>query len=458
MYTNTDAHSGSAIWSIAIRPDGKGFMTGSADKTVKFWNFQVVANGLHAEVDRQLVLPSDVLCVRYNPVKSANSTLLVAVGLLDNTVRIFYEDSCKLFLTLYGHKLPIMCLDICYDSTIIVTGSADKTVKIWGMDFGDCHRSLVAHDDSVTCVKFQPNTHYFFTTSKDGTMKYWDADRFEQILYFTGHKGSIWGLEIAQDGSTIYTSGQDRSIRIWKRSDDLVFIEEEKEKMIEAQVDQSLDGKNNQIEGTGQGVTVASTLTNVESARSGELLMEAIDLVESEIALQEEYAAQHPTNETSEPKNKKKKVETNPLMLGLSPFQYLQRALRMIKAPDLEPALLVLPFHYVKRFIGLLVKLSKTGLDVELCCRCAVFLLLTHQSQISTTSTLLPELSALKEVLKSCMNGYRQLIGTNNAGLTYVQRMIVMEEEEKNALDELLQKGDKLGNMMDSVKKAQKVK
>lgn len=434
-------------------------MTGSADKTVKFWNFQITANGLQAEVDRQLVLPSDVLCVRYNPVKASNSTLLVALGLLDNTVRIFYEDSCKLFLTLYGHKLPIMCLDICYDSTIIVTGSADKTVKIWGMDFGDCHRSLVAHDDSVTCIKFQPNTHYFFTTSKDGTMKYWDADRFEQILYFTGHKGSIWGLDISQDGSTIYTSGQDRSIRLWKRSDDLVFIEEEKEKMIEAQVDKSLESnkEGSNAAGIGAGVTVATTMTSVESVRSGENLMEAIDLVEAELALQQE-AQEIAAAAASEPKAKKKKVETNPLMLGLTPYQYLQRALRLIKAPDLEPALLVLPFHYVKRFIALLVKLSKTGLDVELCCRCAIFLLLTHQQQISTTSTLLPELMELKEVLKSCMTGYRQLIGTNNAGLVYVQRMMEMEEEEKTALDELIQKGEKLGNMMDSVKNPKKVK
>mmetsp|Transcript_16361 Transcript_16361/g.29928 ORF Transcript_16361/g.29928 Transcript_16361/m.29928 type:complete len:104 (-) Transcript_16361:82-393(-) len=30
-----------AIWSIDIRPDGKGFVTGSADKQVKFWEFEL---------------------------------------------------------------------------------------------------------------------------------------------------------------------------------------------------------------------------------------------------------------------------------------------------------------------------------------------------------------------------------------------------------------------------------
>jgi U3 small nucleolar RNA-associated protein 12 len=143
---------------------------------VKFWSFNLTNDQITADAERQLQLPSDVLCVRYNQTKSVNR-LLVAVGLLDNTVRVFYEDSLKLFLTLYGHKLPVMSLDMSYDSTILISGSADKTIKIWGMDFGDCHRSLFAHDDSVTCVKFQPETHYFFSCSKDGMIKYWDADR-----------------------------------------------------------------------------------------------------------------------------------------------------------------------------------------------------------------------------------------------------------------------------------------
>jgi U3 small nucleolar RNA-associated protein 12 len=159
-----------------------GFVTGSADKTAKFWNFSLQPGGLSATVDRQLVLPSDVLSVRYNAARSQNH-LMVATALLDNTVRVFYEDSCKLFLTLYGHKLPVMCLDISYDSQVLVSGSADKTLKLWGLDFGDCHRSMIAHEDSVTCVRFQPQTHFFFSAGKDGTIKYWDADRYEQVSF-----------------------------------------------------------------------------------------------------------------------------------------------------------------------------------------------------------------------------------------------------------------------------------
>jgi U3 small nucleolar RNA-associated protein 12 len=124
---------------VAMRPDGKGFMTGGADKEVKFWEFSVENGNLGANLIRKLSCDHDVLCVRYSSSKTQDK-LFVTVGLLDNTVKVFYDDSLKFFLSLYGHKLPVMCMDISYDSKILISGSADKTVKIWGLDFGDCHR------------------------------------------------------------------------------------------------------------------------------------------------------------------------------------------------------------------------------------------------------------------------------------------------------------------------------
>lgn len=57
------------------------------------------------------------------------------------------------------------------------------------------------------------------------------------------------------------------------------------------------------------------------------------------------------------------------------PTPYLQ----MIKTPELEQALLVLPFSQVESLANFLVRLLAAGLEVELCARCAVFLLRVHQ-------------------------------------------------------------------------------
>ena len=62
-------------------------------------------------------------------------------------------DSFKFFLSLYGHKLPVLCMDISSDGALLVTGSIDKILKIWGLDFGDCHKSIFAHADRCLIFK-----------------------------------------------------------------------------------------------------------------------------------------------------------------------------------------------------------------------------------------------------------------------------------------------------------------
>lgn len=118
---------------------------------------------------RTLKMADDVLCVRYSCTKDPTA-LLLAVALLDCTVKVFYEDTLKFFLSLYGHRLPVMSMDISSDNTLLVTASADKNVKLWGLDFGDCHKSLFAHTDSVMSVAFVPSTHLFFSVGKDGAV------------------------------------------------------------------------------------------------------------------------------------------------------------------------------------------------------------------------------------------------------------------------------------------------
>lgn len=175
LLESIQAHQG-PVWSLEIRPDKAGFTTGSADKLVKFWNFEFIEDGvkknLTATHTRSLKMSEDVLCIRHSP-----DGRMLAVSLLDSTVKVFFYDTLKFAHSLYGHKLPVLAMDISSDSAIIATASADKSVKIWGLDFGDCHRSIYAHTDSVMACKFVWGTHYLFSVGKDKCLKYWDGDK-----------------------------------------------------------------------------------------------------------------------------------------------------------------------------------------------------------------------------------------------------------------------------------------
>lgn len=107
------AHTG-PIWALHVRPDGKGLVTGSADKDIKFYDFEVreisndtevVGGGNKTRVltiahTKTLKMTDDILAIKYSP-----DGRLLAVSLLDSTVKVFYADTLKFFLSLYGHKV-----------------------------------------------------------------------------------------------------------------------------------------------------------------------------------------------------------------------------------------------------------------------------------------------------------------------------------------------------------------
>lgn len=440
------AHEG-AVWAIDVTRDKKGFFTAGADKEVKQWEFELVLKEGEAKRSvgvvhtRTLKLGEEAICMKVSP-----DGKLMAVGLMDSTVKVFYVDSFKFFLSLYGHRLPVMTLDISSDSTLLVTGSADKNVKLWGLDFGDCHKSMFAHNDSVRRVQFVPKTHYFFSVSKE--VKFWDGDKFEQILVLNGHHGEIWGLQVSKAGNFLVTSSADRSLRIWEQTDEPVFLEEEKEKALENlfDADNQNDGGGKIGEGSGlEGPPESSQVAvraGKESLKAGERLMEAIEIAEQEQSRWREYEAAIKQVEEPEevpsslaqlvaqqaPENKTvSKPFPNSLLQASTAEQHVLKILRAIPTSELDEALLVLPFGFVSKLVKFLHYFINKAWDIELSMKCLLFLLSVHQNQIVGNQLLLDDLLALRKQSRKRLRQAKDEIGFNLAGLKFLDSSINAE-------------------------------
>ena len=83
------------LWSVVPLPDGSGFVSCSADHSVKFWEWEILSAGavgsagqapasrrLSARHARPLKMADDVLCIRISP-----DGRLIAAALLDSTIQ-----------------------------------------------------------------------------------------------------------------------------------------------------------------------------------------------------------------------------------------------------------------------------------------------------------------------------------------------------------------------------------
>ena len=155
------------------------FVTCSSDKSLKYWNVDSNHKADQMVTEYKTITAVDQIT---HCMVSPDGKYLI-YSLLDNSIRLFYEDTNKFFISMYWHKLPVLSFDVSSDGALLVSGSADKNVKLWGMDFGDCHKSFFAHTDSVVAVKFVKKTHYFFSASKDRVIRYWDADSVSILIH-----------------------------------------------------------------------------------------------------------------------------------------------------------------------------------------------------------------------------------------------------------------------------------
>uniref|UniRef100_A0A0D9Z262 Small-subunit processome Utp12 domain-containing protein n=1 Tax=Oryza glumipatula TaxID=40148 RepID=A0A0D9Z262_9ORYZ len=462
-----EAHAGS-IRSIVLIPneDGtagaRGFVTGSADHDVKFWEYQLMQKSdndskqLSVTNVKTLKMNDDVLAVTISPTGNH-----IAVALLDGAVKVFTMDSLKFALTLYGHKLPVLCMDISSDGVLIVTGSADKNLKIWGMDFGDCHKSIFAHTDSVMDVKFVSKTHYMFSVGKDRTVKYWDADKFELLLTLEGHHAEVWCLAISSRGDFIVTGSHDRSIRRWDRTEEQLFIEEEQEKRLEetfeADLDSAMDHSYGQKDGApDEGSVGVPGRKTKETVTAADAIIDALDTAEEEVKrLDQHQEGQNNGNGTT--------FQPNVIMQGQSPLDYVLNVVSNVRPNDLEQALLSLPFSDALKIMSYLKEWSMVPLKVELVCRVCLVLLQTHHSQLTTTPSARSILTELKGILYSRVKECKDAIGFNLAAMDHIKELLAMRSDApfrdaRAKLMEIRQEQSRRSDRSDGAEKRKKKK
>ncbi|KAG1723722.1 WD40-repeat-containing domain protein [Suillus paluster] len=136
----------SYIQSLAISPDGKHIVSGSADKTIRVSD---------AETGKSVAISPDAKCV--------------VSGSDDKTIRVWDLGTSKKLRTLRGHTDCVQSVAISPDSTLVVSGSSDKMIRVWdiktGKPLGD---PLGGHTSNVLSVAMANTSCLVQTTGLSG--------------------------------------------------------------------------------------------------------------------------------------------------------------------------------------------------------------------------------------------------------------------------------------------------
>lgn len=99
------------------------------------------------------------------------------------------------------------------------------------------------------------------------------------------------------------------------------------------------------------------------------------------------------------------------------------RSLRTIKQPDLEQAILLLPFHLVGPLMVHLAAALGKGCEAELCARAAACLCDTHHAQLCGTAALEAEARALRDAVRAALDRDQKVVGENLAACRVMKMM-----------------------------------
>ncbi|VDK47988.1 unnamed protein product, partial [Cylicostephanus goldi] len=333
---------------------------------------------------RILELPDEALCCAVSP-----DGKFVIIGLLDNTAGVYFFDTLKFFISLYGHSLPVTCVTVSPNSKLVVTGSADKSIKIWGLDFGDCHKSFHAHDDVVSAVLFSPSEELLvWSAGRDGKIKQWDAQKMSRVQVLDRHSAEVRALAQTDNGSSLFSASHDKSLRCWELTEELIVVQEEEEMEREKDYESRLLEEEDVVSGeVAEPEAGLATVKNTQSIASAENIIEAVDIVRNE-KVQVKENPEH---------------EAHPLIKAYNSKSYdhfIIDVLSRCRPSNLERCLLMVPLSYIADILTAVSACVHQHYKVELAVRVAIFLIRIHQNHIINSTEMLPVIEKISSEIE----------------------------------------------------------
>ncbi|KIM29570.1 hypothetical protein M408DRAFT_305544 [Serendipita vermifera MAFF 305830] len=203
------------VTAISYHADGKWFVTGSEDGTIRIWDMR--SNQSHRTYDNQCPV-NDVLI-------HPNQGELISADQNGNIKQwVLSTNECDLELAPEA-DVPMRSITMAHDGSFLVAANHEGNCFVWRMTddtdpqarFKAVHK-FKAHNNYLTRCVLSPDSHLLATCSADTTIKIWQVENNYTITHkktLLGHQRWVWDAAFSADSAYLVSASSDHVARLW---------------------------------------------------------------------------------------------------------------------------------------------------------------------------------------------------------------------------------------------------
>ncbi|KAI7907602.1 WD40-repeat-containing domain protein [Cokeromyces recurvatus] len=217
-----------SVGAVALSRKSNSFMiTGSQDRTIKYWNLRDLnLQNANEEYRPKALYTHQAHDKDINTICVAPNDKYFATGSQDKTAKLWNVDTGELVGTMKGHKRGVWCARFSPVDQVLATSAGDKTVKIWSLKDFTCLKTFEGHTNSVLRVDFLTAGMQLVSAGSDGLVKVWTIKTNECASTLDNHTQKVWALAVRKDEKYVISAGADSVINFWE---DVTLQEQEEE-------------------------------------------------------------------------------------------------------------------------------------------------------------------------------------------------------------------------------------